>query len=173
MNKKLMAVLGFGLVAVAGVANASNQGHGSITFTGSIIAAPCSISPETADQTVSLGDISDKALASGGQSTPKEFSIELVDCDTTATHVTTMFTGNPSPAGDNFFGITGNASGASVAITGGDGKPVSQGEATTAQQLQEGNNVLAFSAYLQGDGASAAVVPGEFQSVANFTLDYQ
>ncbi|MDI7374327.1 type 1 fimbrial protein, partial [Cronobacter sakazakii] len=47
------------------------------------------------------------------------------------------------------------------------------GEASAAHQLQEGNNTLLFSAYLQGDGASATIVPGDFTAVADFTLAYQ
>lgn len=43
------------------MANAADQGHGTVTFTGSIIDAPCSIAPESIDQTVNLGQISNVA----------------------------------------------------------------------------------------------------------------
>ncbi|MHA3276947.1 fimbrial protein, partial [Yersinia pseudotuberculosis] len=36
-------------------ANAADQGKGKVTFTGSIIEAPCSITSEAADQVVELG----------------------------------------------------------------------------------------------------------------------
>lgn len=52
LNKTILAaglVLGF-----ASMANAADQGHGTVTFTGSIIDAPCSIAPESIDQTVNL-----------------------------------------------------------------------------------------------------------------------
>ncbi|HBZ8836193.1 TPA: type 1 fimbrial protein, partial [Citrobacter farmeri] len=44
---------------------------------------------------------------------------------------------------------------------------------STKHTLLEGDNTLQFSAYLQGDGGSAAIIPGTFQSVADFRLDYQ
>ncbi|MEG7407759.1 fimbrial protein, partial [Serratia marcescens] len=54
-----------------------------------------------------------------------------------------------------------------------NGQPIKLGEATTAQTLNTGNNTLHFAAYLQGEGASAAIVPGDFTAVADFTLAYQ
>ncbi|WP_332459523.1 fimbrial protein, partial [Serratia marcescens] len=79
LNKIMMAaVLAFG---VASVAHAKDQGHGTVTFKGAIIDAPCSITPETVDQTVNLGQISNVALKNGGQSSPKNFVIKLENCE--------------------------------------------------------------------------------------------
>ena len=78
LNKIVMAlVLAFSTVSGA---QAADQGHGKVTFTGSIIDAPCSITPQSIDQTVDLGQISKEALLSGGKSTPRNFSIGLENC---------------------------------------------------------------------------------------------
>lgn len=61
-------------LVVSHFANA-DQGHGKVKFTGSIIDAPCSINPESVDQTVDLGQISNVALQNGGKSTPRPFSL--------------------------------------------------------------------------------------------------
>lgn len=160
--------------SMVSVAQAKDQGHGTITFTGSIIDAPCSISPDSVDQTVKLGEISNVALnANGytGTSIPRPFEIKLENCDTTtSSQVTTTFTGAEG-ATPNHLGITGTASGASIVLTDGSGKPITLGEPTDPHMIQDGNNTLMFSAYLQGDGASA-VVPGDFSSIADFTLAY-
>ncbi|PVF11448.1 fimbria A protein, partial [Yersinia pestis] len=58
-------------------ANAADQGKGKVTFTGSIIEAPCSITSEAADQVVELGQISTTSLANMGSSEPRSFSIGL------------------------------------------------------------------------------------------------
>ncbi|CAI1169897.1 fimbrial protein [Serratia fonticola] len=176
LNKIMMvAVVAFGMSSLAHAA-VKDQGHGKVTFTGSIIDAPCSISPESIDQTISLGQISKVALKDGGQSTPRNFSIDLENCEVgekDKNKVSVTFTGMESVAGNGLLGITGTAKGASVAITDGSGKVIELGKATKAQQLQNGNNTLSFAAYMQGDGASAAVTEGEFQAVADFTLAYQ
>lgn len=179
LNKiMLAAVIVFGASAVAHAA-VKDQGHGTVTFTGSIIDAPCSITPETVDQTVDLGQVSNVALKDGGKSTPRNFSIDLENCELTTDDegknntVSLTFTGMESAADNGLLGITGTAQGASIAITDGAGQVIKLGEPTKAQTLQNGNNTLSFAAYLQGDNASAGVVPGDFQSVADFTLAYQ
>lgn len=155
-------------------APAQDQGHGKITFTGSVIDAPCSIDPNSVDQTVELGSVSNVSLAGSGNSEPKPFEIRLEKCSmTTAKTVKTTFDG---PAGTGgLLGITGDASGAGIAITDGNGAQIVLGTATTGQLVSIGatNATLAFSAYLKGNGGAAdTIIPGEFSSVANFMLSY-
>lgn len=179
LNKIMMAaVVAFGMSSVAAHAD---QGHGKVTFTGAIIDAPCSITPESIDQTVELGQISNVALKGGGQSNPRPFSIDLENCSFEAdsngvvqkNKVAVTFTGAESSAVNGLLGITGTARGAAVAITDGSGDVITLGQPTKAQSLQNGNNTLQFSAYLQGTNASGAtIVPGDFQAVADFTLAY-
>jgi len=179
MNKLVLA-LGMGAALVAGAANAgtdttavTDQGHGKINFIGSIIDAPCSISADSATQDVNFGEISSAALANSGKSTPKDFEIKLENCAlSTQKTVSVTFTGAASTVNKNNLGIVGTASGASIALTSGNGTAIELGKATAAQTLQNGTNDLLFSAYLQGDGASAPVA-GDFASVADFTLAYQ
>lgn len=174
LNKTLLAaVIAFGSASMAH----ADAGHGKVTITGSIIDAPCSIAPESIDQTVDLGQISNVALKDGGQSTPRNFAIQLEDCSfgtpAAKNKVQVTFTGMESAAGNGLLGITGNAGGASIAITSADGEVIKLGAPTKAQTLQDGNNTLSFAAYMQGDGgADAVVTEGDFQAVTDFTLAY-
>lgn len=174
LNKIMLAVvMAMGVSSFA--ANAVDAGHGKVTFKGSIIDAPCSIDPDSIDQTVQLGQISNVALKDGGSSSPKNFEIRLENCTlSTAKTVTTTFTG---AKGVNGLGVTGTAKGASIVITDGKGAAIELGKATDAQGIQDGKNTLSFSAYLKGDGKTAAgaaidVVPGDFTGIADFTLAY-
>ncbi|WNN46697.1 fimbrial protein [Winslowiella toletana] len=174
LNKSvLVAVVALGM---ASMANAADQGHGKVTFTGSIIDAPCSIHPDSIDQTVNLGQVANSTLANGGKSTPRNFTVDLENCSfgspATKNKVALTFTGMESKAKNGLLGITGTATGASVAITDGSGQVISLGKATNPQTLQDGKNTLSFAAYMQGDGASAAITEGDFQAVADFTLAY-
>lgn len=181
LNKIMIAaVLAFGATSMMAQAAPKDQGHGTVTFKGAIIDAPCSITPDTVDQTVNLGQVSNVALKDGGQSSPKTFQIQLENCDLTTTApgknnaVTITFTGAASVDDDKLLGMTGTAKGAGIALTDGSNKLIELGKASSAQTLGNGNNTLNFSAYLQGSKASGAVItPGEFQSVADFTLAYQ
>ncbi|ANS41620.1 fimbrial protein [Serratia inhibens] len=177
LNKIMMAaVLAFGVASVA----QADQGHGTVSFTGSIIDAPCSIEPAAMDQTVNLGQVSNATLDKGGKSKAQDFEIKLANCiPGTVKTVTTTFSGIAG-AVDGSLGITGSAKGASIVMTDGNTNVIKLGSATTATPLLAGNNTLLFTAYLQGDpkapgegGADAVIVPGDFKSVANFTLAYQ
>ncbi|HBI10838.1 MAG TPA: fimbria A protein [Franconibacter pulveris] len=176
MNFKKVALASVMGLFLAASAQAADQGHGKVTFTGSIIDAPCSISPDSIDQTVNLGQVSNVALKANsntGTSVPRNFEIKLENCDTTTLKsVKTTFTGAEGATAGSL-GITGTAKGASIILTNGDGKQLKLGEASDAHKLQNGNNTLLFSAYLQGDGATATVTPGDFSAVADFTLAYQ
>lgn len=174
LNKAfLAAAVVFGMSSVA---YAAGEGQGKVTFMGSIIDAPCSITPESDDQTVELGQISKVALLNGGKSTPRNFSIDLENCSFGAlgekNKVSVTFTGMESAAGNGLLGITGTATGASIAIMSGDGQLITLGEPTNEQTLQDGDNTLRFAAYVQGDGASATITEGDFQAVTDFTLAY-
>ncbi|HHQ6577285.1 TPA: fimbrial protein [Serratia fonticola] len=170
LNKIMMAtVVAFG---ISSAANAANQGSGTVKFEGSIIDAPCSISADTMNQTVSLGQISKVALANGGQSTPVSFDITLENCDiSTKQSVQTTFNGAASANNADLLGIAGTAQGAGVAISQG-GMPVKLNTPTSAQNLNDGTNTLQFAAYLKGETATAVITPGDFYAVANFALAY-
>ncbi|MEI9482402.1 fimbrial protein [Enterobacter cancerogenus] len=169
LNKLVIAL---GMVIATSAANAADQGHGTITFQGSIIDSPCSITAETANQTVDLGQVSSTALNNGQTSSPKAFFIQLEQCDTKQLkEVSTTFTGAADATNAKMLGITGSAKGAGIVITDGSGTPVELGVASKAQKIGDGSNKLSFSAYLQSSGAS--VTAGDFSSTADFTLAYQ
>ncbi|CAN7539604.1 fimbrial protein [Pseudomonas solani] len=183
MKKLLLAAMIAGAFSGAAIAaedggtggNVTNQGSGTVTFTGSIIDAPCSIDAESADQKVELGSISNVALQAdngAGTSRPKTFQIKLSDCSVaTGKSVQTTFTGQEGV--DGHLAITGQAKGAGIVLEDLNGKVLKLGTPSAAAKLQNGENQLQFSAYLQGDGDKDAIVPGDFQAVADFRLSYQ
>lgn len=182
-------VISMGMFA-AGAYAAADQGSGKVTFTGSIIDAPCSIDPESSNQEVNLGQVAKSQLDQNGTSTPQNFEILLKNCTLTETtvddpqnpddptrvgtapSVTVTFGGSPALPDDNtWFGITGTATGAGVVITDGASNKIPVGGTTAARELIEGDNTLGFSAYLQGLGGN--IETGDFQSIADFTLAYE
>jgi len=176
MNIKTIALF-MGATLVAGSAFAADQGHGKVSFKGAIIDAPCSISPESIDQTVDLGQISNVALVDGGKSTPRTFDVALENCDVSnvTSGVTLTFSGAAAAfdTSNKTLGIAGTGAGAGVQITNGSGTVMTLGTATPVQQIQDGNNTLRFSAYLMGNGGALdTITVGEFSSVADFTLNY-
>ncbi|ALL40279.1 fimbria A protein [Serratia marcescens] len=175
--KKLMTVSLISLGMVSSVCVAADQGHGKATMVGSIVStqASCSISPESVDQTIDLGQIADTVLleANGsGKSTPRSFAINLENCEVGAgSSVSVTFSGMEGK--DGRLGISGTASGASIAFTDGTGEVIKLGQPSKSFSLQNGNNILPFAVYLQGDGVPGNIKPGDYHAVADFTLSYQ
>lgn len=173
MKKIILAALISG--AMSSSVFAADAGSGTVTFTGSIIEAPCSIAPGEENQEVPLGQVSNVTLAAGGASSAQPFTIQLEGCNLEDDNqVTVTFNGTAAGAtgtpGADFLQITGDASGAAVKLMNASGATVPVNSGNT-QNYVEGDNTLKFSAALQGlEGAT--VVPGNFQAVTNFTLAY-
>ncbi|VUS44314.1 fimbrial-like protein [Klebsiella spallanzanii] len=80
-KKTLLAVVTTALFsATAFNASADDQGHGIVTFSGTVITAPCSVAPESSQIDVDLGQVADTVLNGGQYSQPADFSIKLQDC---------------------------------------------------------------------------------------------
>ena len=169
MNKTILFGLLSGVISTS--LFAADTGSGVVTFTGSVISAPCSIAPGADKQEVDLGQVSDITLGKGGSSTAQSFNIELQGCNLTDKNtVTVQFNGTETLDGSGLLQITGDATGAAVKIMNASGSQIAINSATT-QNYVAGDNKLRFQAALQGL-AGSTVEPGSFQAVTNFTLAY-
>lgn len=176
MKLKSIAVAAIASLGLISAANA-DQGHGKVTFIGSIIDAPCSIKAGDEDQTINLGQVANVVLQNEGKSTPVPFYIHLENCQfgspAAKNKVTVLFTGAKSDVNDKLLGITGSAKGAGVAMTAqGGSELIELGIPTAEQTLADGSNTLAFAAYMQGEAQGNTIVEGAFQAVTDFQLNY-
>ncbi|MFP2239770.1 fimbrial protein [Pseudescherichia vulneris] len=172
---KFVVAMGLGVTLFSGMTMAAGENNGTITFTGSIATSPCSIKDDQLNQTIPMGQISNKVLDKGGKSSPEAFTIQLIDCIVAETDdaVSITFSGTVADSNkDNFALLGGTAKGASLAIVDEKANPVKFGAKTPLKTLAKGTNDLNFSAYLVGD-ASGTIVPGEFTVPANFVLTYE
>lgn len=180
---KIVLAMGLGMTLVSGFASAAasgttaaagGAGHGTVHFKGEIIDSPCSISPDSADQTVDLGQVSNSALKDGGASTPVPFTIKLQNCDINKYKtVTATWSGTEDTNQAGVWGITGSASGAGIVLRDASEKEIKLGAETASTTLTANDTTIAMSAFLKGDGSSVTVVPGAFTGAADFVLAYQ
>ena len=170
-----MAVVSFGVNA----APTTPQGQGRVTFNGTVVDAPCSISQKSADQSIDFGQLSKSFLENDGRSKPMNLDIELVNCDITAFKnnaktgsVKLAFTGPTS--GNNEELDTSGGTGTAIVVQAA-GKNVSfNGTAGDAYPLKDGDNVLHYTAIVKKSSANnAQVTEGAFSAVATLNLSYQ
>lgn len=169
-----MAVVSFGVNA----ALTTPQGQGRVTFNGTVVDAPCSISQKSADQSIDFGQLSKSFLQAGGVSKPMNLDIELVNCDITLFKgvggapaakkgtVKLAFSG-PRVSGHNEELDTSGGTGTAIVVQAA-GKNVSfDGTEGDANTLKDGDNVLHYTAIVKKSSANnAQVTEGAFSAVA-------
>ncbi|CAD5756915.1 major pilin subunit PapA [Escherichia coli] len=159
----------------------ANQGGGTVTFTGNIVDAPCSINGNDANQVVEMGTISNSAIRNGSTQV-KNFNIRLEGCDlqkynTDGTPVTggtwsgvkVTFTGATAGTNNQYLGVTDNVG---IELTQG-GKPLIIGTPADKVLLQGGNQTLSFGAQVKAVDATKAIPLKNFNTVANFAVAYE
>ncbi|HDZ8965062.1 type 1 fimbrial protein (plasmid) [Aeromonas sp. BC14] len=159
-----------------GAAVPTDQGHGVIKFVGAIIDAPCSIAPESVDQTIQMGQIANSMLENQGEGPLRPFEIHLEGCSIdTAKTATITFNGIPDDTEKKHLAINGFAKGAAIAMVSQlDGSDVILGTPTKAMSLVSGDNHLKFGAKLVSNVKSGEkATPGEFTATSDFIMSYQ
>lgn len=179
IKKTLLSLAASALFAVGG-ASAAEQGQGKITFKGLVINAPCSVAPESVDLQVSLGEVSDKALASG-TSAAVPVNIQLNDCvlddgsgGALFSKVKVKFTSASVTGVDNNLLanlLSGGAQHVGVRLMQENEQHIGIG--STVEVPLTGTNkiqVLKFKAHMEPVGG--APTPGEVEATANYVLEY-
>ncbi|WP_421251387.1 fimbrial protein [Aeromonas sp. 600584] len=154
----------------------TEQGHGVIKFVGAIIDAPCSIAPESVDQTIQMGQVANSLLESQGETPLRPFEIHLEACSLdTAKTASITFNGVADDSEKKHLAINGFAKGAAVAIVNQlDGSEVVLGTPTKGAALLKGDNHLKFGAKLVSNIKSGEkATPGEFTATSDFIMNYQ
>ncbi|HDX8594258.1 TPA: fimbrial protein [Aeromonas dhakensis] len=153
-----------------------DQGHGTVRFIGAIIDAPCSIAPESVDQTVQMGEIANVLLNKQGATPLRPFEIHLEDCDfATASDATVTFNGIPADTAKKSLALNGGGSGGAISLVNKqNGEEIVLGTPTKVASLVNGDNHLKFGAKVISTVAEGGkAVPGEFDASADFIMTYQ
>lgn len=185
MKKFVVARLA-ALAAAGALSQGAFAADGTINFTGEIVDAPCSISPNSQNMTVPLGKVSrtafDGATAGtavvGKKATPAKFKIDLLGCGATAKGATVTFSGTADLDDATNLRIanagqvgTGSASGVAIELGDSAGTKIPLGSASGTYVLGLGDNSLNFqAAYV---ATKTAVTVGPANSVAQFTVAYK
>lgn len=175
LNKiSLAALLALSAISTAQAAN-------TIKWTGTVAEASCSIQDGSADQDLSLGLISIKAL-DAGTIEPSPFSIQLTGCafkagtlptdPVTLNNVKVTFNGNESLGTPGALSLGNEVQGASLQLMENDGTSILLGKAAKPVKLEEGSNTLRFKAQVVKD-AGGTLVGGNIAAQANFQLAYE
>ncbi|MBD2791283.1 fimbrial protein [Xenorhabdus szentirmaii] len=153
-----------------GPASIENGGGGKITFTGTVVNAPCNISPESIDQTINFGVLS-QSLLNKGNETSRSVKIVLTECDT-ETYKKAKVTFSGANYDSKELLMSGSAKNVAVRLTGLDGDVVLD-QPSKAFNLSKNTNELNFMAFAKKASGESDVTPGEFSGTTTFTMQYE
>lgn len=185
---KIIVAMGTAMALCAGVAHADDDTPpptitatgGTIHFKGDLVAAPCSVSTESSDLSVQLGEYTTHHFnASGIEGTKKPFQIKLEDCDTsTYTTAAVQFQGRADSTNSDLLAVDSGLSGdqamtatnVGIKILDSASKTVKpNGDFSTPQKLTGEETILYFAAQYVSTGVATA---GNANADATFIMQY-
>lgn len=164
------------LIPILAVCFAAQAHNGRVYITGAITDNTCTLTPDSENITVNMGNVSNRQFyqpGAGGAYQP--FSINLENCGSTASGVTVSFSGTADSQNPDLLAIAagaGNASGVGIALYNNDKSPVSLDGNSRMQPLIGGQTSVHLNFYARYVADGSAVVAGEADASATFILTY-
>lgn len=154
-------------------------GDNNVRLHGALVAEPCVIPPGDEEIPLDFGTIIDKYLYMNTRTLGQAFEIHLEECDLTlGKTVSVTFTGTESIALPGMLALDGSSEAAGIAIglETPSAKPMPLNQVSDKSLLQEGSNIIALKAYVQGEPDALrdqSIERGPFSAVATFHLEYE
>lgn len=169
--KILMLILTF----ITAVALPTAQGADNVKFDGTLVADPCSLSPDSGDVDVDFRSIADKYLYQNTRTPGQPFTIHLIDCDPSlGSSATITFMGDEDRELSGLLAVP-TLSGIAIGIETAEGAAVPLNRPSPAKTLSVGNNDFSFSAYVQAIPSALqnhTISRGDFSAIATFEASY-
>ncbi|HHK8232824.1 TPA: fimbrial protein [Serratia marcescens] len=154
-------------------------GDNNLYLHGALVAEPCVIPPGDEEITLDFGTIIDKYLYLNTRTLGQAFEIHLEECDRTlGKTVSVTFTGTENQALPGMLAIDGGseATGIAIGFETPSAKPLPLNTQSDTSLLQDGGNIIALRAYVQGEPDALRdqrIKRGLFSAVATFHLEYE
>ncbi|CAM4266116.1 fimbrial protein [Serratia nematodiphila] len=154
-------------------------GDNNLYLHGALVAEPCVIPPGDEEITLDFGTIIDKYLYLNTRTLGQAFEIHLEECDLTlGKTVSVTFTGTENRSLPGLLAIGGGseATGIAIGFETPSAKPLPLNTQSDKSLLQDGGNIIALRAYVQGEPLAIAdktIGRGAFSAVATFNLEYE
>lgn len=173
-----MFTLIFFSVFLTEIACAKDQGHGRVNMQGSIIDTACAIDVNSRDQTINMASLPVGQIIRDGFGPEKPFSIHLINCTLKPSHPVPglhewskfQVTFDGMTTRDSLFGVSGEAKGVGLQITGSQGEIAIPGEPMSFSALTDGDMHLDYTLRLMANHET--VQAGNYKTAIRFKLDY-
>lgn len=173
MNKNVVAIGGIALLLIS----AAHAHDGRVYVSGVITDNTCTLSPDSENITVAMGDVANRQFEHVGEGSAWQgFAIDLQNCGSTASGVTVSFSGTANVHNPGLLALIpleNEASGVGVALYDKDKKPILLGDESSIQPLSSGQHEAHLQFYARYIADGGTVVPGTANASATFLLSYE
>lgn len=147
----------------------------TVNITGAVLNATCTISPDSVNKTVNLGQVpANRLINSGDSSQPVPFNINLEKCGAIANGVVVSFSGTPDDSMTNLLKLSPESSGTGIAIEIMDDaqKLVAIGGSTQPYLITGGATTASLRFYSKMVANGEKIQPGTIISSVTFNTLY-
>ncbi|WP_166490844.1 fimbrial protein [Cronobacter turicensis] len=161
------------------VANSACAGEDNVHFSGALVSEPCTIPDADMDIKLDFSSIIKKSLYQYQRTMSKPFSVHLQDCDPSlmsTVSITFQGTADEELADMLQLDASSSAKGIAIGLELADGTPLALNKASPWTQLNAGNNILTFNAFVQAQPTSIlnnTLMAGDFTAISSFVISYQ
>lgn len=173
--KKQLHVLGLLSVICGAAVSTANAADGTLHFNGEIIDAACTVSPASANQTITLGQVSTSAFSAvNDTAAATAFQIDLTACPASVSTASIKFDGTPYQGDTSTLALIplpGAATGVGVRIRTATNLVMPLYTVTQPMTLAQGttNSMMFNASYV---AKAATVTAGPANAVATFSVIY-
>ncbi|AVR02413.1 fimbrial protein [Pluralibacter gergoviae] len=168
--KAAVMLLSAGLLSSVAMAATSD-----FNITGTVIAFPCEVDPDSVSQTVDMGHVSTSGLASPNSGhTWKKFDIKVINCPKIpGGKLTAKFQGTPAGDANTLYANTGSAKNVAIQMAQNANPDAIQGNGSTmtVDVSDDGSAMFAMRARLYSEKGGAT--QGTIESQVQFNFTYQ
>lgn len=167
----------YALLALSLVASMAFAHDGRVYVSGAITNNTCTLSPDSQNMTVAMGEVSSRQFIYPGEAGPwQPFAIDLQNCGSTASGVTVSFSGAADAKQHDCLALTpdaGEATGVAIALYDSEKNALPLGEASAPLPLTGGQSSAHLQFYARYIANGDAVTPGTANASATFVLNYE
>lgn len=148
----------------------------NLEITGTIVSRTCSVSAESQNMTVQMGNASNKQFFQAGEGANYvPVTVHLEKCGKEANQVSVTFTGTPDSVNPNLLALGADAqaaTGVAIALYDGDKTLIPINTATDPSPLEPSSANVALPFYARYLATGSQVRSGTANAVATFSLVY-
>ncbi|HEY9320609.1 type 1 fimbria pilin [Achromobacter deleyi] len=162
----------------AGTASAQSAGSNNMSFSGRLVAEPCTLDPADAMRELNFRGVTTSEIYAKGRSAGRPITLHLQNCDIGEgrTRVNVTLTGHPSSLLPGHLNLNaGGAVGVAIGLETSHGIALPLNQANPIGTLTAGGNDIVINAFLRGEPAALAnrtIHQGAINATVTFAFSY-